>query len=156
LKDLLQRIALLGVIGILAAFVGITFVLFVIVAVVSAIANLSIWPMMFMAIFGFQWSIWTVFGIGALIALAIFLFGYFVPSRTERFFEVLGIVFSIAATAAMFFMITVSLVCAAGIPGYLLITFFSKDEPSPLWLPLIGVATLIPYYAWKRQSKTET
>lgn len=146
-------IALLGFLGALAAFVGILSALSTLVLIINAVAGLSMWSGMAMLALGFKPDPLTFFGGGAVLAVILIVCGNMWPERTNRFFEVFGTLFSIAAMSAMFLFIGLSLVAGIGMPGWLLLNYLSGAEQSPLWLPFIGAATIAAYQFCKRQIK---
>ncbi len=73
----------LGAVGLLAAF-------FVLVMIVTAVSNLSLCPLVIAAALGLPISFPWMMGIGAAMALAIFIFGPRISKKTEDIRDHLG------------------------------------------------------------------
>jgi hypothetical protein len=145
IKELMQIGVLFAVLGTVAVVVGLAYGLVVVSIVLTAIGNLAIWPMAFMAAFGFHWSFGTILGIATLMLIAIALFA---PQPGSRAADKIGAIFAlIMGTIMILFFLAVAvftvLLIAAGV------LYFLFGLELGYWpFVFIGAAVVLFYFAW--------
>jgi hypothetical protein len=136
-------IAVLGAIGLVAAF---AFLIIGIHVVAIAIGNLAIWPLMFMTVFGLNWSFGTVIAIATAMAVALCAACYLWPAPQKEIADKVGAAFSVVTMSIIVLVIL-------GLPGFILIGIFFVPKLSPWALPLVGLATalVLSPFVWKKR-----